>query len=135
MPYAQDDKKDRLIIGACNVDANIRSIAIRDIVAYLEENGQKTEEDELVTMQSKLILHLLIIDGRLSQAPLQATLRTRILDSDTAVLDSLYRKPNVILPIVSTKAFLLEFADALSKQDLSRSALRLHLTFFLHPFF
>lgn len=94
-----------MIIAAFNADANVRALAVKDLINTLSRPSATASEKDAAA----------------------DALRARILDTAPAVIEALYAQPTAILPVLLDDA--PAYLDALASAPLSRAIVRLHLAF------
>ena len=94
-----------MIIAAFNADANVRALAVKDLVNTLSRPSATLSDKDAAA----------------------DALRARILDTAPAVIEALYTQPDAVLPILLDDASA--YLAALASAPLSRALTRLHLTF------
>lgn len=92
-----------MIIAAFNADANVRAVAVKDLIDILSR-GTPSEQDAA-----------------------QDALRARILDTAPVVIEALYAQPAAVLPVLLADPSA--YIESLASAPLSRALTRLHLAF------
>jgi U3 small nucleolar RNA-associated protein 10 len=129
-----DKKIIDMTIASTSADTNVRVIAVNALVnALLTTEG--LEAPDLVGAVYGYKLDAILT---LTQASIHSALLARVEDTSTQVLDALYDKAGVILPVVSKdpRSYISHVARALlSESKPSRAFMQAHLTFLASRFF
>jgi len=125
-----------MTIASTSADAKLRVIAVKHLIDSL--SGQQALDPSDVVRVLLLTINLTILFICIPQQSMSSALLARVLDTNPQVLEVLYHKPSIIVPIISKnwRTYIDSLVHALCTVNTkpNRLVLRIHLTFLVLHF-